>query len=191
MGIQADIKLSILILTLPSRIKRLLKLLPGLLTQAKGKQVEILYFGDNKKRWVGKKRHDMLMLAKGEYVSFIDDDDSVADDYVDEILKALESNPDCVLFDVMTTIHKEPPKVAKFVKYCAANLDKGDHFERLPNHLMVMKRTIALEIGYAHVSRGEDTDFSLRVHVHLKKQVRIDKVLYYYNYGEWSEIGGD
>ena len=43
-------------------------------------------FFDNKKRTIGKKRDEMLKLAQGKYVTFVDDDDRISDDYVDEIM---------------------------------------------------------------------------------------------------------
>jgi glycosyltransferase involved in cell wall biosynthesis len=44
--------------------------------------IELIAFFDNKKRTIGKKRDEMLDLAKGEYLVFIDDDDRIAPDYV-------------------------------------------------------------------------------------------------------------
>ena len=81
-------KLSILILTLPSRRKTFLDdLLNNLEAQASSyPEVEILVFYDNKKRTVGQKRDGVLSLAKGDYMTFIDDDDSVAEDYIKSII---------------------------------------------------------------------------------------------------------
>ena len=37
-------------------------------------------------------------MAKGEYFSFIDDDDLVSEEYVDQVLRKLRKNPDVVTF---------------------------------------------------------------------------------------------
>ena len=53
-------------------------------------KVELLVLIDNKKRTLGAKRNEMIGLAKGEYVVFIDDDDLVSEDYVESILEAIK-----------------------------------------------------------------------------------------------------
>ena len=47
---------------------------------------------DNKKRSVGEKRQDLLNLAKGQYLVFIDDDDRISDDYISSIIQAMNEN---------------------------------------------------------------------------------------------------
>jgi len=67
--------------------RMLIKIMKELLKQTqKYNNIELLAFFDNKKRTIGKKRQNMLQLAQGEYVVFIDDDDKIADDYIDEIM---------------------------------------------------------------------------------------------------------
>ena len=82
-------KLSILICTVPSRVGNFL---PAAVTELQRQidssgqgQVELIYLGDNKQRTVGRKRNDLLQLAQGEYVAFVDDDDRVAPNYISRI----------------------------------------------------------------------------------------------------------
>lgn len=79
-------KLSILILSIPSRLSNFLPtLLQNLLKQAEPfkNQVEILTLIDNKVRSIGKKRQNLIDIAEGEYIAFIDDDDRVSDNYIE------------------------------------------------------------------------------------------------------------
>ena len=85
--------LSILIPSINERAGMLAGLLRKLeeqinLCQAKDK-VEIRVSIDNKEKSTGKKRNELLNEALGEWVVFADDDDELADCYVEEILKAL------------------------------------------------------------------------------------------------------
>jgi glycosyltransferase involved in cell wall biosynthesis len=83
---------SILISGIPERYHSAQPLLYSLLeaqSVARMPDVELLYFLDNKRRLVGAKRNDLLNAARGEYVSFIDDDDEVAPDYVRRIHDAI------------------------------------------------------------------------------------------------------
>ena len=66
---------------------------------------------DNKRRSVGSKRNCLLDSAHGEYVSFIDDDDEVATDYVDKILRNIVTArrppepADVICFGQRATLH--------------------------------------------------------------------------------------
>lgn len=98
---------SILIAGIPERYATVQPLLYKLLeTQGVGRMpdVEFLYLMDNKRRPVGTKRNDLIDSARGEYVSFIDDDDDVGPDYVRRIYRAIrsarkaETQPDVICF---------------------------------------------------------------------------------------------
>jgi glycosyltransferase involved in cell wall biosynthesis len=83
---------SILIAAIPERYHSAHGLLHSLLEQqsvARMQDVELIYCMDNRRRCVGAKRNDLLAMAKGEYVSFVDDDDEVASDYVQKIYRAI------------------------------------------------------------------------------------------------------
>src|SRR5665213_1512186 len=94
-------KLSILICNVQKRLQKLSQLVEHLEKQAHNKPVEILWLGDTKTMTVGEKRNKLLSISKGDYVCFVDDDDWVADDYIDEILNGIESKPDCVTFNAI------------------------------------------------------------------------------------------
>ena len=69
------IKLSILVATIPNRINNYYQMMMNnLIEQVKAyDDVELISFFDNKKRTIGRKRNDMVKLAQGEYIVFIDD----------------------------------------------------------------------------------------------------------------------
>jgi hypothetical protein len=68
--------------------------------------VELIAFFDNKKRTIGKKRGEMLNLVQGKYVTFIDDD-RISDDYLDEIVNAINNNEDvdCIVYNVICCVN--------------------------------------------------------------------------------------
>lgn len=83
---------SILIAAVPERYHTVQPLLYSLLeTQAVGRMsdIELLYLLDNKRRTVGAKRNALLDVARGEWISFIDDDDMVSDAYVRRVHDAI------------------------------------------------------------------------------------------------------
>ena len=175
-------KLSILICTVHSRTTTYLpKILDKLLPQAT-KDVEVIWLGDNKRRSVGKKRNDLLRLAQGEYVVFVDDDDMVTDDYVVTLLMGTASKADVINFQVMCSVNGGEYKPVYYNAEYRMNKNFSDRYERLPNHIMCIKRDLAIKAGFPEKNMGEDDDFAKNLRPLLKTQSFIDKPLYYYTF---------
>ena len=56
--------------------------------------VEILSIMDNKSFGISEKRNELLKLARGSHLTWIDDDDDVAENYVDRLVETIERNPE-------------------------------------------------------------------------------------------------
>ena len=95
-----EIKLTILIPSIPSWFKRFERLFDRINDQASKSDivVEVLGLVDNKKRSIGHKRDALVQMSKGEYVCFCDDDDDVSDNYVESLLEGIKHNPVVVCF---------------------------------------------------------------------------------------------
>ena len=191
------IKLTILVPTVPSRISTYYpRLMKQLLDQTKGYDtIELISFFDNKKRSIGKKRDEMLKLVQGEYVVFIDDDDRISDDYILEIMTVLHHNPDvdCVVFNCICSVDKGPGKLCKYgVEFEYGDILGGLEWRGKPAHTMVYKSSIAKAHSFSDMKFAEDTDWVKRACLDIKNQIRIDKVLYYYDaeYTTTSETAG-
>lgn len=174
--------LSILICTMPKRAVMLDTLISSLFAQIGDYPVEIIA-SDDMRVTTGAKRNDLLQKAHGEYVVFIDDDDTISPDYISEIMKALESKPDAVgLNGFITTngINKKEWRVSRNFAY----KEIGGIYFRYNNHLSPVKRSIALQIKYPDKTFGEDFDYATRLHKSrlIKTEVYINKHLYNYNY---------
>jgi len=184
-------KLSILICTLSDRNEKLGTLLEALNKQSEDKPVEILYVGDNRTIGVGKKRNDLLRMARGEYISFIDDDDRISDDYIDQILSKIKLGTDCVVFDVEISENGSPYKKVVYDINLDRDLNYPDHYERLPNHLMAVKRDIALKAMFPEIQFAEDAEYAKRLKQLLNSQSRISKTLYYYDFNDKTSATRD
>jgi hypothetical protein len=192
-----NIKLSILVPTVPSRMDYFYpKLMKQLLKQTKNyNNIEILSLFDNKKRSTGLKRQDLLNLSRGEYLVFIDDDDRISDDYIDEIMKALleNLNTDCVVFDTLYTNDGKGHKLCKYgIEFEYGDTMDGKEWYGKPSHTMVYKSSIAKRHLYSDLRNGEDIEWVLKAYQDIKVQTRIDKILYFYeaNYDTLTETGG-
>jgi len=191
------IKLSILVPTVPSRIELFyVKIMKELLRQIEPykNKIELISLFDNKKRSIGKKRQEMINLAQGEYIVFIDDDDRISDDYVSQIMSSLSENPntDCVVFDSICRVNGGINKLCKYgIEFEYGDINGGLEWRGKPAHTMVYAASIVKSHQYIDISKGEDYDWVKRAYLDIKNQIRIDKVLYYYDaeYATLSETG--
>jgi len=179
-------KLSILILTLKNRKKHLSNLF-RIITKQIVEGVEVLTETDNGETPIGLKRNNILKRSKGEYVVFIDDDDEVSDDYIQKILKAIKTNPDCCSLTGEITIDNGEPEIFEHsIKYSEWKTVEGQvpKYERYPNHLNVIKRDIAIKYDFIPVNHGEDLDWSTRIFRtgDLKTEATIEGVIYKYKF---------
>lgn len=183
--------LSILICTLPQpdRVASLARLMEILGPQVDGKPVEILT-DDRPKATepggcsVGVKRQSLLERAQGKYVCFIDDDDEVAEDYIDRILDAASHDPDVIGFKLRCHFKGGPFTAVHSIRYGWAENVDGHRYVRSPHHLTPVKREIALQVGFADKFTGEDHEYSRGLVGKLTSEIFIDRHLYDYLYVE-------
>ena len=190
------IKLSILVPTVPSRVDNYFPRIINQLNNQVGerKDIEIIGLFDNKRKTTGSKRQDLLNIARGEYIVFVDDDDRVSDDYVSSIMEAIEINPgvDCIVYHASIRINGGAPRLCKFsIQYEYQNLPNGIML-RKPSHVMVWRSEIAKRHSFADMVHGEDVNWVNRAIKDVKTEYSIDRVLYHYdaNYSTTSETVG-
>jgi glycosyltransferase involved in cell wall biosynthesis len=179
--------LSILTCTLPERAHYLKRLSEVITNQIADKPVEFLVDPRPRNVPTGTKRNDLIRQCKGAWVCFIDDDDRIADDYVSSILKALESNPDVVTFEGTYTENgrNKVDWVIKLGERYEARTENGKYmFFRYPNHLSVIRKSIANRVRFPDVWQGEDYQFATKLKDLnlLKTSVHIPKQLYFYDF---------
>ena len=177
-------KFSILLATVENRAALFAVLHDHLKKQAVGKPVEILVACDNKEISIGKKRQNLLEQATGDYCAFIDDDDWVADDYVDRMLEAASANMDCIGFRIECTSNGgSPVNACTSIKYkeWGDNID-GYRYVRSPYHKSGIRRNLALQVGFRDMRYGEDKVFSDGITKLVTTEQFIDHVMYYYRF---------
>lgn len=182
------IKLSILIATIPSRKEMFDSLVEKLRSQYTGTEVE-MFSSCSITESIGAKRNSLLELANGEYVCFIDDDDTISSTYIQDIMEGLKQNPDCLSLRGVITWDGANPEIfehsVRYNSYVTHTLPvNGIKYERYPNHLNVIKASIAKQFKFPELNHGEDSDWATQIKNSglLKNEVYIDKVLYHYQF---------
>lgn len=180
-------KLSILICTLPDPFRDPFlaqRLFYNLSTQAVNKPVQVLYLGDNKRMSVGLKRNMLLHIAEGERVIFVDDDDQISNSYVDKLLEYCEYPEDCIAIGVEYTQNGTNKKIYdfSFKKNINTRTKKGAIAGRMPNHLCLWKREVALRVQFPNISLGEDHNWAEKQIIKGYSLKIMPEILYFYDF---------
>jgi hypothetical protein len=178
-------KLSILIPSIPSRFEKMQNLYNRLLIECENLPIEILCLVDNKKRSIGEKRDALVQLAKGDYLTILDDDDDFFEGYAKEILEGISWNVDVICFKQKSTLDGKSFYVDFSLtnKNETAQLDDNENYvdiKRLPFHCCVWRTKIAQSERFSNVSYGEDWDWCKRLIPKCKNEYKVNKVLHHY-----------
>lgn len=179
-------KLSILVCSVLNRRNTFLpSILEELNKQTHDKtDVEVICVVDNKTRMLGIKRNDLVNMAQGDYITFVDDDDKLSPNYVSELLKAIAENNgvDVINFIVNVSINDSGFKPCYYTVENKNDFNRDNSYHRLPNHIMCIKRQICIETPYKPILYGEDSAFSKELAPKIKTEHIISKILYEYHY---------
>lgn len=188
--------LSILIPTLGERRKLFERLLAGLLpqTEAYGGRVLVTAWLNDGKPSLPEIRQTLIETAATDYVCFVDDDDLVTDDYVSQIMTALDaSRPDYVGFQVQCYSDGVPTAVAYHELKNGRWRNTPGRFYRDISHINPIRTELARRVSFRRTKAGgaEDrawADQLRRLNV-LKSEVVIDRILYHYLYSTSTRPG--
>lgn len=182
------IVLSVLVSGVPSRLASGPPApLSALLDQAgRFDDVEVLYLVDNKRRSVGEKRNALLSIARGAYVSYVDDDDVPSGDYVSKLREATATGADVIVFPVRVTLNGQSegvvePSVREPVQ---EQYKPGSITKRRPIQIACWRRALVTDIRFPDVQWGEDHAWGDLASARVRSEHRVDSVLYHYKYDE-------
>jgi glycosyltransferase involved in cell wall biosynthesis len=178
--------LSILICTVPQRkefLRRLCESLHNQLACSKYKDVvEIIVAEDDFKITTGQKRNILIEKSIGKYVCFIDDDDTISDNYISALLPILEKDTyDCVGWKFRFVFYGEP--IGPLGTISLQNTEWLDTIERLCKpicHLSQVRAHIAASVKFPDRSHGEDALWSKEICKLLKNEYFLDELMYNY-----------
>lgn len=180
--------LSILIPTIDGREKyfqRITEKLTRQIIKVGVEKVQLLFFKDKRgEHTTGHKRNVLLQQATGKFVVFVDDDDDVSPDYVQQIVATIQNNPhiDAIgINGVYTDNNKQMPfETGKRWGWDTVN----GYYVRYINHISPIKREIAIQIKFPDKTIGEDYEYTMELKRSglIKNDKVIKKQIYYYDY---------
>lgn len=136
-------------------------------------------------------------LAKGDYITFIDSDDTITPEYLTVLYSALQLNNDIGLsiceFAFLDESGKYMSRVKKKKGFKIVKIDKDYKFTRTQQHLsacgvLYRKKTIENYQFDESLVIGEDALFNTKAVLNSKYIIFTNKVLYHYIYHETSSF---
>jgi len=177
-----SMKLSILTPTIPSRENQVKALSEKLAKQIGDLPVEHLILSDNRKRPIGAKRQSLVEIARGEYFAFVDDDDDVTDDYVAELMNAIQIGADVITFRQKATYNQYVSEVHFGINNQDMGFNPGGITLRAPWHICAWKRQKVKHCQFGECNHGEDRIWSTQARKCIKTATHIDKVIQIYDH---------
>lgn len=181
---------SILICTIDERSQSFNTLCEKLIKQIEHlgleNHIEILAYKDKRgEHTVGSKRNALVQESQGKYISFIDDDDDINQNYVQLIYEKLLRNPDCVSLTGIITFNGDNAK--KFIHSICYDtyFETPEAYFRPPNHLNPIRRSVAAQFMFPEKNYGEDTDWAMTIArsklLHTEEVIEEPYYFYLYN----------
>lgn len=146
-------------------------------------KVQIISLKDEGQMLIGTKRNQLIKMCHTEYCVFIDDDDLVDFNYLQEIVTILEEQkPDAIGFKGWLQNMKTGVK-QMFIHRCGERYERrGNIHFRPPNHLNPMRTEFYRQIQFPELSHAEDYGQCLKLAESglIKTCAFIDKIMYHY-----------
>lgn len=186
---------TILVPTLSERRALFERLMSTLLPQAEayGHRVLVTAWLNDGTPSLPEIRQTLVETAATDYVCFVDDDDLVTDDYVSDIMTALDARPDYVGFQVQCYSDGVPTAVAYHGLSNGRWRNTPGRYFRDISHINPIRTDIARKVTFRRTKAGgaEDRAWAdqLRRTKLLRSEVVIDRILYHYLYSTSTTPG--
>lgn len=124
-------------------------------------RIEILFFKDKQgAHTIGHKRNILLEKSQGKYVSFIEGEDDIHDQYVELVTATLANNPDCVALNA--TVYSKDTNAKPLIRSINYKRYAQPHI-KAPNHLNPIKRSIAAQFTFSDNEHYSDNTWALQL----------------------------
>lgn len=189
--------LSILIPTIPERVERFTALYNEVMAQKHAmnslhplmEDIEVLI--DGGKRFldggpsIGRKRQELVRRATGKYLCFLDDDEDIAPNYVESLVRLCRSGQDVCTFQAMVKVKSFWGIVDMRLSYKVNDQMSPEYTVRRPPwHICPVKSIYGKMYPFKDLSNAEDFEWMQKVLECCTTEIHTDKILFQYNHGD-------
>lgn len=184
---------TILVPTLGERRPLFERLLAVLMPQVEEQHgaVKVLARWNNGTPGLPEIRQAMVEAVDTDYLSCVDDDDLVADDYVGEIMRALAERPDQVGFRVQCYSDGVPTAISYHSLKHGGWRNEADAYYRDLSHINPIRADLARQVDFRRAKAGqaEDRAWVEQLRGRVRTEAYIDRVMYHYLFSTSKTAG--
>jgi len=130
---------------------------------------------------------ELLDMAQGEYVCFLDDDEWISPDYIETLLRLVYFNPDVATFRSLAMLENNWALIDMSIANENEQINPDTITLRKPWHVCPVKSEIAKTIEFSELNYGEDWVWFEQVLELCNSQQHTDRIIHNYRHGKHSE----
>lgn len=137
---------------------------------------------------IGKKREALVKEANGEYLCFLDDDESVSPNYVETLMRLAKQDADVCTFRAIVKMQNFWSVLDMRLVYNFHDQLNPDYtVRRAPWHVCPMRSKYAKLFHFQDINAAEDSEWMKKVLTRCTTEAHTDKVILQYNHKSESE----
>lgn len=154
-------------------------------------RIEIL--SDNTKSFrdggmsIGEKRDSLIKKATGNYLCFLDDDESISPDYVETLMRLCYENEDVCTFRSIAKLTNNWALIDMSLFNSNQQINPEGITNREPWHICPVRSEYAKLYSFDNINYGEDWNWFNQVLKHCHTEAKTSKIIHQYNHGAHSE----
>lgn len=188
--------LSVLIPSIPERFDNFSKLTNELFNQKTYVHTfhptlgDIEVVVDNSKKFldgglsIGAKRQALLDRAQGDYVCYLDDDEDIAPNYLETLVRLCNKRQDVCTFRNLSKMDNFWMVVDMGLHYPNDQASPMFMARRKPWHICPVKREFAKLYKFEDINYGEDFKWMDKVLAHCTTEAKTDAIIHVYNHSK-------
>ena len=136
---------------------------------------------------IGKKREALVKRAEGKYLCFLDDDEDIANNYVETLVRLCQRDADVCTFRNISRMESYWCLVDMGLHYPNDQASPQITVRRKPWHICPVRSYFAKLHKFNDSNYGEDFDWMSKVLEHCTTEAKSEAVIHEYRHGKHSE----
>lgn len=131
---------------------------------------------------IGEKRQNLIDRSYSKYLCFLDDDESIAPNYVETLLRLCQEDKDVCTFRNITKLDNFWCVVDMSIENENEQVQDSEIVYRKPWHVCPVKTEFAKLYKFKNINYGEDWDWFSQVLTHCETEAKTNSLIHGYNH---------
>lgn len=131
---------------------------------------------------IGKKRQSLVDQAKGKYLCFLDDDEDIAPNYLETLVRLCQLDKDCCTFKAIAKTDTYWTVIDMSIYHHDTEATPDMEVKRNLWHVCPIRSSIAKKYSFTDINYGEDALWLEKVRRDVNSEAKSNAVLLQYNH---------